>query len=183
MLPSFDERGLLPIGDYTMTFAQLRASFLVAGGQNCEPNWNVERRAYLVNQLEKVVRPLWQVGIARVFVAGSFVENVPEPGDMDGYFECDATRYHFGHLERELKALGQPAPEIWNWSLFAMQPGKNNAPKPLMWHRYQVELYPHHPGLMSGLTDRYGRPQDLATAFRLSTQELKSKGLILLQRD
>lgn len=129
MLPPFDARGVLPPGDYSLTISQLRASVLVVGGPGCAPNWNSERRAWLVDQLELLVRPLWQVGIERIWIDGSFVENAASPGDIDGYFEVDPSYFHFGHLERDLQKLKQPSTKIWVWSPFSQRPNEEGKGK------------------------------------------------------
>lgn len=49
MLPDFDEHGLLPAGDYELTFEQLRASVLVVGPSAGAPHWDALWRARLVD--------------------------------------------------------------------------------------------------------------------------------------
>ncbi|MCA9189191.1 MAG: hypothetical protein R3E01_06800 [Pirellulaceae bacterium] len=89
-LPDFDETGCLPAGDYRLTFSELRKSALVlgAGDPALCPNWDATWRNYLVENTEVLVPELWQVGIANVFLDGSFVEDKDHPNDVDGYFEC-----------------------------------------------------------------------------------------------
>jgi hypothetical protein len=90
-LPSFNEHGLLPAGDYTLTLPELRESSLVTGDGVGSTMWDVRWRRHLVNNLEIMVRQLWEVGITEIFVDGSFVEQKDSPHDIDGYFECDST--------------------------------------------------------------------------------------------
>jgi len=71
-LPSFNEEGLLPIGNYPLTFPQLLESHLVTGTGHSE-TWDRTWRGTLVNNLEIMVLQLWDVGIDRVFIDGSFV--------------------------------------------------------------------------------------------------------------
>ena len=72
---AFTEQGLLPPGDYSMTFEELRSSVLVVGpGEDIEPDWDVDWRLHLVNQTEILVVQLFQFGITEVFLDGSFVE-------------------------------------------------------------------------------------------------------------
>jgi hypothetical protein len=47
-----------------------------------------------------------------------------------------------------------------------------------MWHRYRVELYPHYPGLLSGIRDQFGNNLPFPSAFRLSRREYKPKGIV-----
>ena len=73
-IPDFQADGLLPPGDYEVSFAELRQSILVVGPGNPSkwPNWDAAWRATLVANLEKLTRQLWQVGITEVFADGSF---------------------------------------------------------------------------------------------------------------
>ena len=47
-----------------------------------------------------------------------------------------------------------------------------------MWHRYRVELYPHFPGLMSGLVDPYGNQLQFPSAFRQQRAPGFEKGIV-----
>jgi hypothetical protein len=47
-LPSFDADGLLPAGDYELTFEQLRRSVLVVGPQTAAGVWDAAWREALV---------------------------------------------------------------------------------------------------------------------------------------
>lgn len=72
LLPNF-QGGVLPQGDYQMTFAALRSSHLVRGGGSPEVGqWDISWRSYLVDNLEIMVRQLWEVGIDHIFIDGSF---------------------------------------------------------------------------------------------------------------
>lgn len=75
MLPPFDAHGLLPPGDYALTFDQLRSSALVVGPTPSVPNWDASWRSRLVDNLEVLVRQLWTVGVRDIFVDGSFAED------------------------------------------------------------------------------------------------------------
>ena len=105
-LPPFTEEGLLSVGDYPLTLAQLRASYLVTG--QCVPSstWDRAWRGYLVDNLEVLVRQLWQVDITAIFINGSFIEDKDHPNDINGYFECDPR--HFRRLTQELITLNPP---------------------------------------------------------------------------
>ena len=87
VLPAFNTDGLLPPGDYELTFGEIRSSLLVIGPG--DPEWDTSWRRWLVEQLEVLMNQLWSVGIVEVFVDGSFVECKNRPGDIDGYFVCD----------------------------------------------------------------------------------------------
>ena len=60
-----------------------------------------------------MVGRLWQVGIDRIFVDGSFVEEKDHPNDIDGYFECDVRYFASGQLQRDLNAL--EGADVWTW--------------------------------------------------------------------
>ena len=101
MVLAFDENGLLPVGDYPMTIADLRESLLVRGpGREACPRWDAKWRLRLVNNLEILVGQLWSVGIVNIFVDGSFVEDKDHPKDIDGYFETTTYRVATGQLEQ-----------------------------------------------------------------------------------
>ena len=85
---SFDEHGLLPPGDYELTFEELRRSLLVRGPGRADSTWDTAWRESLVGNLEVMTRQLWQVGISDIFADGSFVEEKDHPNDIDGYFVC-----------------------------------------------------------------------------------------------
>ena len=74
LLPPFTLQGLLPQGDYALTFDELRASHLVTGEGSGSPTWDNVWRLQLVNNLEVPVRQLWAVGVERVFADGSFAQ-------------------------------------------------------------------------------------------------------------
>jgi len=88
-LPPFNQDGLLPQGDYILTFDELRTSMLVKPSLATAGQWDEQWRLTLVNNAELLVKELWQVGIKNVFLDGSFVEDKDHPNDIDGYFECD----------------------------------------------------------------------------------------------
>ena len=89
MIPDFDAEGLLPPGDYEVTFDDLRHSVLVAGTKNQKGYWDAAWRGQLVDNLEVLTRQLWSVGIRDVYADGSFAEDKDHPNDIDGYFVCD----------------------------------------------------------------------------------------------
>ena len=119
MLPPFTSSGVLPPGDYALTLNELRASHLVTGEGNSSLAWDDEWRLQLVDNLEVLVRQLWAVGIERIFIDGSFVENKDHPRDIDGYFKCDLKFHLLGALERALHA--RDPDKIWTWRSTARQ--------------------------------------------------------------
>jgi hypothetical protein len=178
-LPPFNQDGLLPPGDYEMTFDDLRASILVKPSlATAGSSWDEQWRLTLVNNAEALVKQLWQVGITQVFLDGSFVEDKDHPNDIDGYFECEVHRLASGSLQRELNALDPH--KIWAWDPKSRRPDAKSAKKQLpMWHRYRVELYPHF-GQSSKILDQFGNELQFPSAFRLSRREHKQKGIILV---
>lgn len=136
----FNEFGLLPPGDYILTIPGLKESLLVKGPGNGTP-WDSKWRLYLVEQLEKMVQQLWNVGITEIYIDGSVVENKAHPNDIDGYFECDVRDLET--LIRELN-IGEPD-KIWTWDSRSRRPYRGYTKKQLpMWHKYRIELYPHY---------------------------------------
>jgi hypothetical protein len=81
VIPSFQPSGLLPPGDYAVSFAELRQSVLVVGPGDPGkwPHWDAGWRATLVNNLEILTAQLWQIGITEIFADGSFAEDKETP--------------------------------------------------------------------------------------------------------
>src|ERR1700692_2280896 len=104
-LPTFDALGLLPPGDYELTFEELRNSSLVVGPSNADSTWDATWRESLVGNLEVMTRQLWQGGSREVFADGSFVEEKDHPNDIDGYFVCSLADLASGELARKLNLL------------------------------------------------------------------------------
>lgn len=105
LLPPFTPEGILPVGDYQMNFNELRESYLVTGRDVQSESWDSSWRNHLIGNLEILVNQLWQIGIYRIFVNGSFVEEKDHPNDIDGYFECNLRNLTSGNLQRSLNAI------------------------------------------------------------------------------
>lgn len=179
LIPPFTDAGLLPPGDFEATLAGLRASTLVLGpGDPSEwPHWDGPWREKLVANLEVLVRQLWEVGVTEVFIDGSFAEDKDHPNDIDGYFECDLIRLKSGELVRELNLLDPH--KVWTWDPAARRPYRGSPKKQLpMWHQYRVELYPHVPGMPSGIRDRHGNELEFPSAFRQSRRDGEQRGIV-----
>jgi len=139
LIPPFDDDGLLPPGDYVVSFEQLKQSVLVSGvGQS---TWDTPWRLQLVNNLEILTRQLWSIGLEEVFADGSFAEDKDHPNDIDGYFECELDLIRTGELTRQLNLLDPY--KVWTWDPAARRSFRGYPKKQLpMWHQYRVELYP-----------------------------------------
>jgi hypothetical protein len=180
ILPAFRDEGLLPPGDFEMTFAELRESSLVAGAEVGYPNWDAGWRAHLVDNLEILVKQLWQVGIEDVFIDGSFVEDKDHPNDIDGYFHCELADLASGRLAQALNLIDPH--KVWTWSPSSRRPYRGYPKRQLpMWHQYRVELYPHF-GQPCGIRDRYGNELEFPSAFRLSRRTGEPRGIVKLPR-
>lgn len=178
-LPMFTHDDVLPVGDYELTLDELRHSHLVTGQDNPSKDWDVRWRYELVMNLAVMAQQLWQVGISNIFVDGSFVENKDHPNDIDGYFECGLRYFASRQLHGDLNALDPH--KVWTWSPADRRPDANSAKRQLpMWHQYHVELYPHYPGLMSGIRDQFGNEMPFPSAFRLSRAAHRPKGIVRL---
>jgi hypothetical protein len=181
ILPPFTSEGLLPIGDHLLTLDQLRKSHLVTGEGSNSPSWDATWRLHLVNNLAVLAEQLWAVGISDIFVDGSFVENKGHPSDIDGYFVIDVARLNGRLLEYELNKLDPY--KVWTWSHHArIAPATGDKPQLPMWLYYHVELFPHFPGLLSGIPDEFGNPLSFPAAFRQSRLH-HPKGIIALQQE
>ena len=183
IIPSFQDDGLLPKGDYEVTFDELRQSVLVAGPSNSVdyPNWDTPWRLELVDNLEILVQQLWLVGIINIFADGSFAEDKDHPNDIDGYFECDLNMLVSGDLERKLN-LQDPS-KVWTWDPNSRTSYQGYPKKQLpMWHKYRVELYPHVKGRLSGIPDKHGNELEFPAAFRQSRSNGNPRGIVKLNQ-
>lgn len=184
VIPPFTPDGLLPAGDYEVTFAELRHSVLVLGPgdpREC-PSWDAVWRAKLVDNLETLTGQLWQVGIGEVYADGSFAEDKDHPNDIDGYFVCDLARPRSGQLERELNLMDPH--KGWTWDPASRRPYRGYPKRQLpMWHRYRVELYPHVSGLGigTGIFDKHGHELEFPSAFRQSRRDGTPRGIVKLR--
>ncbi len=179
-LPPFTSEGVLPPGDYPLTLAELRNSHLVTGTEGLSENWDRVWRAKLVTNLSVLVRQLWQVGVDRIFVDGSFVEDKDHPNDIDGYFEADVTRIISGGLVQDLNAIDPY--RSWGWSHHLRRPDPNSAKLQLpIWHQYRVELYPHY-GQPAGILDQHGNHLLFPAAFRKSRIDHRPKGIVQVEK-
>jgi hypothetical protein len=177
-LPRFTDDGVLPPGDFHLSLAALEDSMLVTGPRlpGIRPKWDTPWRFQLVQNLRVMVGHLRQVGIDRVFIDGSFVEEKDHPNDIDGYFECDPRMFASGELERMLNGL-DPA-KSWTWEPNSRRPHPGFPKLQLpMWHAYRVELYPHFPGLMAGV-DESGHELEFPAWFRRRRCDGRAKGII-----
>jgi hypothetical protein len=182
MIPDFDADGLLPPGDYEVSFEELRQSPLVTGGAKRLENWDTVWRAQLVRNLEILTEQLWLVGIRDVFADGSFVEDKSHPNDIDGYFVCDLQPLISGELARQLNLL-DPS-KIWTWDPATRRPYRGYPKKQLpMWHQYRVELYPHVLGLGigCGIFDKHGQELEFPSAFRQCRRDGKPRGIVKIR--
>jgi hypothetical protein len=185
MIPSFQPDGLLPPGDYEVSFEELRKSILTVGpaGVVDHGSWDANWRARLVDNFEVLAKQLWTVGIHDIYVDGSFVEDKDHPNDIDGYFVCGLTELATGDLEQRLNLLDPH--KVWTWDPLSRKPYRGYPKKQLpMWHRYRVELYPHVPGLGlgSGIRDKYGHELEFPSAFRQSRRDGAPRGIIKINR-
>jgi hypothetical protein len=183
-IPPFQADGLLPPGDYGVSFDELRLSVLVVGpgGPAMSPTWDSGWRAKLVDNLEVLTRQLWQVGITEVFADGSFAEDKDHPNDIDGYFVCGLDVLASGRLTRALNLLDPY--KVWTWDPASRRPYRGYPKRQLpMWHKYRVELYPHVPGLGlgSGIRDRHGNELEFPSAFRQSRRDGKPRGIVKIR--
>jgi len=182
-IPAFTAEGLLPPGDYEVSFEELRQSALVHGVDAADqPAWDAEWRAALVDNLEVLTRQLWQVGITEVYADGSFAEAKAHPNDIDGYFVCELTHLASGKLEQNLNLLDPH--KVWTWDPASRRSYRGYPKRQLpMWHKYRVELYPHVPGLGggSGIQDQRGNDLEFPSAFRQSRIDGSPRGIVKIR--
>ncbi len=175
MIPDFQSNGMLPSGDHEVTFEELRTSSLVEGPPNRSATWDSAWRGLLVDNLEVLCKQLWRAGISEIFVDGSFAEDKDHPNDIDGYFVCDLRDLASGNLAARLNRLDPY--KIWTWDPASRQPYRGYPKFQLpMWHLNRVELYPHTPGLSSGLRDRHGHDMGVPVCFSSISPQRRTAG-------
>ncbi len=183
MLPkTFNDYGVLPpmSQDYEVTFSELRRSLLVLGPEPCPLNWQVDWRGELVDHLEILVNQLWNAGITRVYVNGSFVQNTTHPADIDGCFECDYEEFISGRLSQRLNATAPK--KIWGWADedHRMVLGKLRLS---MWASYKVEMYPFSPERPIGMRMNTGEFRAFPDAYRWTKEDGRPKGILLMRQE
>ena len=181
LIPNFEPDGLLPPGDFEVSFSELRHSILVCGPGNL-PSWDAAWRGELVDNLEVLTGQLWKAGIREVFADGSFAEDKDHPNDIDGYFVCDLRQLASGDLVKQLNLLDPH--KVWTWDPASRKTYRGYPKKQLpMWHKYRVELYPHVPGLGvgAGIFDKHGQELEFPSAFRQSRRDGKPRGILKLK--
>jgi hypothetical protein len=181
MLPSeFNGQGVLP-HDYEVTFTEIRNSILVRRHDPLPPGWNAEWRGILVDNLEILVRQLWAAGVTTIYINGSFVQNKPHPGDIDGCFEGDFADWNSGDLE---KRLNSAAPKkVWDWSLASKRQVFGES-RLLMWVSYRVELYPVVPEFPTSGVDTDDGFVPFPDGYRLiKNRSHETKGILKLIKD
>lgn len=178
---SFNSDGLLPVGTYDATFADIKSSILVQG-TGASSTWDKTWREQLVDQASILVNQLWSVGVTDVFLDGSFVEDKDHPNDIDGYFDPHLSMYDvadavkFGELVSNLNSLDPH--KVWNWDPKSRRgvPGFSKPQLP-MWIFYRVEFFPHL-DQGSGIIDSFGNNLKFPSAFRQSRNGFKQKGIV-----
>ena len=175
-IPDFTPAGILPVGTYPVTLADLYASVLVKGPQHAAI-WDEAWRRHLVDNAKILISQLRQIGITEIFLDGSFTEAKPHPNDVDGYFECDPVDLARGNIERSLNALDPY--KIWTWDPAQRRPARGSTKRQLpMWHRYRVEFWPHCSIVMSGILDPFGNQLQFPAAFRQQRDTGARKGIV-----
>ena len=140
MPSTFTPEGLLPVGDHVLSFNEIRSSVLVKGPAERHRDWDSRWRGRLVDNLEFLVRQLWQVGVTEIVAGGSFTMAIDRPDDIDIYFLCDQNEYRSGMLEYRLNLVA-PHP-FWSWDPCTFRPDARGIPRTRMRRRYQIDVYP-----------------------------------------
>lgn len=176
----FDNEGCLPAGDHEATLTDLRKSLLVEGSG--EENWDKEWRSELVENLAILVNQLWQVGIDKIFVDGSFVEQRNHPNDIDVYFECELMAFVSGRIEEKLNTIDKR--KSWTWDddkrRYDEKTGKRQLP---MWFNYHVEAWPDYGQGSTVIHPITGKELTHPELFRITRIGAQPKGIIKIIRE
>ncbi len=173
LLPNFSPDPLpcavLPPGDHTLVLTELRQSMLVVGPRPLPQGWDASWRLELVERLALRVANLQNIGVAELFLAGSFVQNNPVPGDIDGYYMVSPAAWL--RVQRpHLMTIDPLLANVSDHSTWVYSPEKGE-PRPQLWHVARLELFPVPDTPANRL------PGAIPQFFRLSRQG-KPKGLI-----
>ncbi len=175
-LPGFTPQGLLPPGDYVMTFEELSQSLLVRGPEDGSA-WDRPWRAELVTNLAGIARTLWTLDVEYVVVNGSFVEAKAHPNDVDVYFPVSRLRWVSGEIARELNRRRRE--RVWTWDpddAYVPADRRVGKPRAPFWHKYRVDLWPYYErGTADGV-------HTFAEFFRLSRTG-EPKGVVKILRE
>lgn len=98
-------------------------------------------------------------------------QGVLPPGD----YEMTIDELRSSHLVTGSKPRSPSWNSVWRERLV------NNL-EVLVGHLYRVELYPHFPGHLTGIRDRFGDELEFPSAFRLSRDDYRPKGIVRLIR-
>jgi hypothetical protein len=181
-LPNFNASGVLPPGDYVLTFAQLQDSMLVKGSKTGARNWDTQWRGFLASNLRSVANTLWELGVEYLVIDGSFVEQKDRPNDIDAYFPI--SRESWVSRKVELGLNRKRSEQVWTWDPDNRYKSKDpRAPHPKLpfWHKYRIDLWPdfgqgaidhEHLGLLTFekafRRTRGGDPKGVVKIFRSS---------------
>lgn len=91
MIPPSNKNGTLPPGIHMATMAEIRARF--TGNQ---------KRCILIKGLELLVRDLKLADCRTLYLNGSFICDVPEPGDYDARWEPEGVNNTINPILREI---------------------------------------------------------------------------------
>lgn len=169
LLPTFTAQGLLPPGDYPLTLQQLSQSMLVVGPHPVPPGWDMPGRLRLVNNLTVLVGQLHQVGITDIYIAGSFVQDKPDPDDIDGYYVVNPLAYATTQ-QPQLMRINPLIPLVSTKATWEYIASKGKA-RPLLCRDYRIELFPE----LSIVPP--GSPGSWSSFFR-HTRDDKPKGIV-----
>lgn len=71
--------------------------------------------------------------------------------------------------------------KVWTWDPASRRPYRGYPKRHLPWHRYRVELYPHLPGLSSGIRDKHGHELEFPSALRQSRRDGSPRGILKIR--
>lgn len=167
--------GVLPPGETVTSVDEIEDSYFVTGRGLPRPEWDVDGRRELVQNLRKVVELFRRTEmVSSIFVDGSFVSWVDSPSDIDCYFKLrDIAYWDDGLLDGKLRELDPEGG--WSWTELCTCGAKVR--KPRFWCTYRIDLFPEL-GESSGIKGRDGSELTFAEAFRQRTDTGAAKGVL-----
>ena len=178
---TFNSHGFLDPGTYEVTMEEIRNSLLLRGDGSSR-TWDQDWRSHLLERAGVLIEQLRQMGVADIFLDGSFVEDKDHPNDIDGYFDPHLSMMNKADMESFEKLISDlndlDPHKVWTWQSSSRKPYRGYPKKQLpMWHFYRVEFYPHL-GQGTGIKDQQGHDLRFPSAFRQSRNGFKSKGIV-----
>jgi hypothetical protein len=122
--------------------------------------------------------------IREIYIGGSFCTDIVYPGDIDAYFVLDFEEKNKQKAVDQIYELTEKlnsklTESIWNW--WDRHPNNKGELKTSIWHKYNVDIFPHCYGMYTGVINDIGVNMKFDELFRQDEEGIM-KGVIKLVR-